>query len=102
MQAAKRPDPPHGDRDGPWQAGRDPAVEQDRPAMHRPQIDESISPRDRRSAPTEPEVTYVTAASTSRVFVGDYERVVSLVLIQPRARRLVEGDFECRPDVRRP
>jgi hypothetical protein len=94
VQAAKRPYSPNRDRDDRWQAGNDPAVEQDRPALDGPQVNESVRVIARRSAPTEPEVTYVTAASTSGLFVSDHERVVSLVLVQPGARRFVERDLE--------
>ena len=62
--------------------------------MRGAQVNESVGVIARRSAPTEPEVTYVTPASTSRVFVCDQERVVSRVFVQPGARRLVEGDLE--------
>jgi len=46
------------------------------------------------AAPTEPQVTNVTSASTARVAVGDDERVPVGVLLEPAACLVIEYDGE--------
>jgi hypothetical protein len=71
----------------------DSRVEKDSAAGHRADVDQ-LGPFIASPAPTEPQVTNVTAASTARVAVGDDERVLAGVLREPPPRPLVEFDSE--------
>ena len=93
MQALERSEATNGDRDLARHARRDSRVEKDPPAGHRPDIDQCGlligSP-----APTEPQVTNVTSASTARIAVGDDEGVTAGMLLEPMPRPIVEYDGE--------
>ena len=58
----------------------DSRVEKDAPTGHRADIDQ-LGPFIASPAPTEPQVTNVTSASTARVAIGDDERILVGMLI---------------------
>ena len=95
MQSPERPESPDRYRDDLRQARHDTPVQEDAAPCHLSNFDELLAIRVAVAAPTEPQVTDVTAASTSRVVVRDDERVVARVLGQPGLRRIVEHDVEC-------
>ena len=93
MQTAERSESANGDRDRSRHARDDSGVEKDPPAAHFADIDQ------RRlliasAAPTEPQVTNVTPASTARVAVGDDEPIAVGVLLEPATCLVIEYDGE--------
>ena len=93
MQPLERSEATNGDRDLARQARHDSRVEKDPPAGHRADINQCglliASP-----APTEPQVTNVTSASTARVAIGDDEWIPVGMLAEPAPRPIVEYDEE--------
>ena len=98
VQSLKRSDTTDGHRDLARHAMPDPRVETDSPAGHRADIDQ-LGPFIASPAPTEPQVTDVTSASTARVAVGDDERTLVGMLVEPALRSVVQydGEFVHRP-----
>src|SRR5258708_34713784 len=93
MQAPERAKAPDRDRDPLRHARPDSRIEQDPPAGHFADIDQRgllIA----SAAPTEPQVTNGTSASTARVAIGDDERISVGMLIEPLPCPLVEDDGE--------
>ena len=93
MQAPERSEATNGDRDPLRHARHDFWVEQDPPAGHFADIDQSgllVA----SAAPTEPQVTNVTSASTAHVAIGNDERIAVGVLVEPAPRLIVEYDGE--------
>jgi hypothetical protein len=93
VQALKRSEPTNGDRDRSRHARHDSRIEKDPPAGHFADIDQRgllIA----LAAPTEPQVTNVTSASTARVAVGDDEGIPVRVLVEPVPCPVVEYDGE--------
>ena len=93
MQAAERSEATNGDRDPLRHARHDFWVEQDPPAGHFADIDQSgllVA----SATPTEPQVTNVTSASTARVAIGDDQRIAVGVLLEPAPRLIIEYDGE--------
>jgi hypothetical protein len=70
-------------------------VEQDSATGNLPDIHELPGAPFPRSAPTEPQVTDVTPASTAGVLVGDHQRILARMLGQPLLRLLVTRHEEC-------
>ena len=93
MQPAERADASNGDRDLARHPRHDSWVDKDPPAGHLPDIDQRRA-LIASAAPTEPQVTNVTSASTARVAVGDDERVVVGMIIEPAPCPIVEFDNE--------
>jgi hypothetical protein len=93
VQAPERSEATNGDRDSVRHARHDSRVDNDPPAGHLPDIDQRgafiASP-----APTEPQVTNVTSASTARVAVGNDERIRAGVLLEPAPCLGIEFDRE--------
>lgn len=94
MQALERSEASNRDRDLSRHPRHDSRVEQDPPAGHFPDIDQSgllIA----SAAPTEPQVTNVTSASAARVAVGDDKRIPVGVLVEPAAGPVIKyhGEF---------
>jgi hypothetical protein len=94
VQTAKRPDAADGHRDQRGHPGLDSPVEQDSATGCLANIDELPGVLIARLAPTEPQVTNVTPASTAGVLIGDDQRIVARMLGQPVLRLLVKGDKE--------
>jgi hypothetical protein len=80
-----------------WDLARHPRhdsrVEKDSAAGHLSDVDQ-LGPFIASPAPTEPQVTNVTSASTARVAIGDHERVLIGMLIEPALRSIVQYDGE--------
>ena len=83
----------NGDRDLARHAGHDSWVDKDPPAVHCADIDQCRS-LIASAAPTEPQVTNVTSASTARIAVGNDERIPIGVLLEPIPCPIVEYDEE--------
>jgi hypothetical protein len=93
LQAVERSEATNCDRDRSRHARHDSRVEKDPPAGHFADIDQRgllIA----SAAPTEPQVTNVTSASTARVAVGDDEGIPARVLVEPVPCPIVEYDGE--------
>jgi hypothetical protein len=93
VQTAERSEPANGDRDRSRHARHDSRIEKDPPAAHFADIDQRgllIA----LPAPTEPQVTNVTPASTARVAIGDDKRVPVWVLLEPVTCLVIEYDGE--------
>lgn len=90
MQTAKRADA--ADRDGnvDGHTGHDPSVEQDPATAHLADFDELLGALFARSAPTEPQVTNVTPASTAGVLIGNHQGVLARMLLEPATGLFVE------------
>lgn len=93
MQTLKRSEATDGDRDPGRHAMPDSRVEKDSAAGHLSDIDQP-GPFTASAAPTEPQVTNVTSASTARVAVGDDERIPVGMLGEPAPCSIVELDSE--------
>ena len=93
MQPLKRSEATDRDRDLPRHARDYSRVEEDAPAGHRPDVDQ-LGPFIASPAPTEPQVTNVTSASTARVAVGDDESILVGMLVEPALRSIVQHDGE--------
>ena len=93
MQTLKRSEATDGDRDPGRHAMPDSRVEKDSAAGHLSDIDQP-GPFTASAAPTEPQVTNVTSASTARVAVGDDERSLIRMLVEPALGSVVEYDGE--------
>jgi hypothetical protein len=78
----------HRDRGG--HPGHDPPIEQDPATGRLANVDELLGVLIPRLAPTEPEVTNVTPASTAGVLISDHQRIVAGMHGQPLLRLLVE------------
>ncbi len=93
MQPPERSEATNSHRDSARHAGHDSRVEKDSPAGHRPDINQCgsfiASP-----APTEPQVTNVTSASTARIAESDDERIPVGVLLEPVPCPIVQNDGE--------
>jgi hypothetical protein len=76
--------------DGGGHPGHDSPVEQDPTTGRLANVDELLGVLIARLAPTEPQVTDVTSASTASVLVGDHQRILAGMLGQPLPRLLVE------------
>jgi hypothetical protein len=85
VQAAKRPNPADGDRDHTRHPRHDPAVKQDAAPTELADVDQVGGLLVPAPAPTEPQVTDVTAASTSGVREGEHEGHLAWVLGEPSA-----------------
>ena len=98
MQSLERSETTNGDWDLPRHARPDSRVEKDPPAAHLADIDQ-LGTFIASPAPTEPQVTNVTSASTARVAVGDDERSLVRMLAEPAPCPIVEydGEFAHRP-----
>lgn len=94
MQAAERSQSPNGDRNDSRHARHDASIQEQLAVGNLADVDQLVQARIAVAAPTEPEVTNVTPASTSSVLISDDERILTRVLVQPPARLLVEGDVE--------
>src|SRR5439155_24994785 len=93
VQAAEGADTTNGDRYHARGTRHDSRVEKDPPAGYRADVDQGrllIG----LPAPTEPQVTDVTAASAARVAVGDDKRIPVWVLLEPAPCGIVEFDDE--------
>ena len=93
MQATEGAEAPDRDRDPLRHARLDFWIEQDPPAGYFANIDERgllVA----SAAPTEPQVTNVTAASTAGVAEGDDECIPAGMLIEPLPCPLVEDNGE--------
>jgi hypothetical protein len=93
VQPLERSEATDGDRDSPGHARHYSRVEEDPPTGHRADIDQ-LRPFIASPAPTEPKVTNVTSASTTRVAIGDDELIPVGVLGEPATRPIVEYDIE--------
>jgi hypothetical protein len=93
VQAPERSEATDGDWDVARHAMHDPRVGKDPPAGHLPNIDQ-LGPLIPSLAPTEPQVTNVTSATTAGVAVGDDERITGGMLVEPVPRPIVEDDEE--------
>ena len=93
MQAPERSEATDGDWDLARHATHNPRVGKDPPAGHLPNVDQLglLIPS---PAPTEPQVTNVTSASTAGVAVGDDERISGGMLSEPAPCSIVEYDDE--------
>ena len=94
MQTAKRSDAADRHRDGGGHTGHDSPVEQDPATDHLANLDKLPGALVPRSAPTEPQVTDVTPASTAGVLIGDHQRILAGMLGQPLLRLLVKRQKE--------
>ncbi len=92
MQTAKGSEAADRHRDRGWHPGHDSPIEQDPATGRLPNIDEVLGVLISRLAPTEPQVTNVTPASTAGVLIGDHQRILAGMLGEPLLRLLVEGD----------
>ncbi len=93
MQSSQWSEATDGDWDSSRHSRHDARVEKDPPAGHLADIDQGgllIA----SAAPTEPQVTNVTSASTARVAIGDDERIPVGVLVEPAPCPVVEDDGE--------
>jgi hypothetical protein len=93
VQTAERSEATKRDRDRPRHARHDSRVEEDSPTRDFADIDQRgllIA----SAAPTEPQVTNVTSASTARVAISDDERIPVGVLVEPAACLVIECDGE--------
>src|ERR1700674_682231 len=93
VQSLERSETTNGDGDLARHASQDSRVEKDAPAGHRADVDQ-LGPFIASPAPTEPQVTNVTSASTARIAIGDDERIAVGMLVEPPPRPLVEYDGE--------
>ena len=89
----ERSEATYGDRDLARHARHDARVEEDAPAGHLADVDQ-FGPFIASPAPTEPQVTNVTSASTARVAIGDDERILAGMLAEPMLRSIVQYDGE--------
>ena len=90
MQPAKGSEAADRHRDGDGHPGHDSAVQEDPATGGFANIDQLLGVLISRLAPTEPQVTDVTPASTAGVLVGDHQRILARVLGQPLFGFLVE------------
>jgi hypothetical protein len=93
VQAAEWSEATNGDWDRSRDARHDSRVEIDSPTAHFADIHQRgllIA----SAAPTEPQVTNVTPASTARVAIGDDKRVPVGVLLDPATCLVIEYDGE--------
>jgi hypothetical protein len=90
VKATKWSDAADRDRDGGGHARKDSPIEQDPATSHLADIDQPPRVSISRSAPTEPQVTDVTPASTAGVLIGDHQRIIARMLGNPLARLLVK------------
>jgi hypothetical protein len=93
VQAPERSEATNGHRDPSRHARHDSRVEKDSPAAHFADIHQRgllVA----SAAPTEPQVTNVTPASTARVAIGDDKRVRVGVLLEPVTCLVIEHDGE--------
>jgi hypothetical protein len=93
VQTLERSEATNRDGDLPSHPRHDSRVQEDAPAGHLSDIDQ-LGPFIASPAPTEPQVTNVTSASTARVAIGDYERILVGVLVEPALRSIVQYDGE--------
>lgn len=93
VQAPQRSGATNGDRDAPRHASHDFRVEKDPTAGHLADLDQSGLVF-ASAAPTEPQVTNVSSATTVGVAIGDDERVAIGVLVEPAACLVIEHDGE--------
>src|SRR5713226_7155227 len=93
VKPLERSETTNGDWDLPRHAGHDSRVDKDPPAGHRADVDQ-LGPFIASAAPTEPQVTNVTSASTARIAVGDDEGITAGMLLEPAPRPIVEYDIE--------
>ena len=96
MQPAEWPDAADSDRNLQRHPRQDPPVEQDGPTHHLTDVNQIFRVLLPMLAPTEPQVTNVTSASTSRLAVSDDECVATGMLLQPAVGLGVEQDDERR------
>jgi hypothetical protein len=90
VQTAEWPDAADRYRNRARHARQDSLIEQDPAAGYFADLHELPRALVPRSAPTEPEVTDVTPASTASVLVSDQQRIVAGMLRQPLPRLLVK------------
>jgi hypothetical protein len=83
----------HSDGNRPRHARHDARVEKNAAAGHVADIDQRRS-LIASAAPTEPQVTNVTSASTATIAIGDDERIPGGVLVKPAPRVVIEDDGE--------
>jgi len=93
VQALERSEATNGDRDAARHARHDLWVEKDPTAGHFADIDQ-VGLVGVSVAPTEPQVTKVTSASTAGIAIGDDQGVPGGVLVEPAARLVIECDGE--------
>src|SRR5260370_16000368 len=85
VQSLERSEATNGDRDLARHARHDSRVDKDPPAGHLPDIDQ-LGPFIASPAPTDPQVTNVTSASTARIAVSDDERITTGMILAPVPR----------------
>ena len=83
VQTAKGSDAADRNGDGGRHARQDSSVEQDSATGHLANLDKLFGLLISHSAPTEPQVTDVTAASTAGVLVGNHQCIRARMLGQP-------------------
>jgi hypothetical protein len=93
VQSLERSETTNGHRDPGRHARHDSRVEENPPAGHGADVDQ-LGPFIASPAPTEPQVTDVTSASTARIAVSDDERIPVGMLGEPAPRSIVEYDSE--------
>jgi hypothetical protein len=93
VQPLERSETTNGDWDLARHARHDSRVEKDSAAGHLSDIDQ-LGPFIASPAPTEPQVTNVTSASTACVAIGDDERILVGMLVEPALRSIVQYDGE--------
>lgn len=94
MQAPEGPEAPNADRDPAGHPGHDSAVQEDAPPLDRTDRDQPRRLLFPPPAPTEPQVTNVTAASAAAILVRDDEGIGARSLPQPAEGFAVEDDLE--------
>jgi hypothetical protein len=77
-------------RDSGGHPGHDSPIEQNPATGCLANVDELLGVLSSRLAPTEPQVTDVTPASTARVLIGDHQGILAGMLGHPLLRLLVE------------
>ena len=90
MQTAKWPDAAYRYRNRARHTSHDSLVEENPATGYNPYVHELPGVLVSCSAPTEPQVTDVTPASTAGVLVSDQQRIVAGMLRQPLPRLLVK------------
>ncbi len=100
MQTAKGSEAADRHRDRGWHPGHDSPVEQDPATGRLANIGELLGVLISRLAPTEPQVTNVTPASTAGVLIRDHQRILAGMLGEPLLRLLVEGDRKSTNHIR--